>query len=147
MENFKFFNEENEFDGIVLSDDMLDTVYRLCEDEINHMEECTEKFLMDNPHIDRNGPYSIPMPHNHVDDVTLPEGIICYHGVDINEECDGVMEHLICFHPNGRGTNNYMMRFDDDIKQTVYCCYNIIVRQEQPSNELTIFSVTISDDE
>jgi hypothetical protein len=146
MSQFKFFNEEKEFDGIVLSDDMLNTIYRLCELEINHMEEHTEKFFRDNPQIDRDEPCSIPMPHNRVDDVTLVEGIISYYGVDFNMECDNVMEHSLSFHPNGRGTNNYMMRFDDDIKQEVYCTYNIVVRQSQPSNELNIFSVTIDDD-
>jgi hypothetical protein len=146
MSKFKFFNGETDFDGIVLSDDMLNTIYRLCELEIDHMKEHTEKFLRDNPHIDRDGPYSVPMPHNHMDDVRLTEGIISYYGVDFNEECDDVMEHSLSFYPNGRGTNNYMMRFDDDIKQFVCCTYNIIVRQEQPSNNLTIFSVTIDDE-
>lgn len=147
MRDFKFFNKENEFNGIVLSDDILNTVYRLCESEINHMKECREKFFIDNPNINEDDDeYSIPIPHNRVDDVILPEGVICYYGVDFNEEYDNVMEHLLYFHPNGRGTNNYLMRFDDDIKQTVYCDYEIIVRQEQPSNELTIFSVTVSED-
>lgn len=146
MKDFKFFNKENEFDGIVLSDDMLSSIYNLCEIEINHMRECKEKFLRDNPHIDEDDAYSVPSPHNHIDDVTLPEGILSYLGVDFNEECDNVMEHLLYFHPNGRGSNNYTMRFDEDIKQTVYCCYDIKVRQDQPSNELTIFSVTISEE-
>jgi hypothetical protein len=146
MKDFKFFNKENEFGGIVLSDDMLSTVYNLCEIEINHMRECEEKFLRDNPHIDRNGEYGVPTTYNHIDDVKLPEGIVSYFGTDFNEEYDNVMEHLLTFHPNGRGTNNYTMRFDDNIKQMVYCCYDIIVRQDQPSNKLTIFSVTISEE-
>lgn len=146
MRDFKFFNKENEFGGIVLSDDMLDAIYRLCEMEINHMKECQEKFLRDNPHIDRDSNYGVPTPHNHIDDVNLPEGTLSYYGIDFNEECDNVMEHTLSFYPNGRGSNNYMMRFDSDIKQFVYCCYDIIVRQDQPSNELSIFSVSESEE-
>lgn len=146
MKDFKFFNKENEFDGIVLSDDMMSTIYNLCEIEINHMRECEEKFLRDNPNIDRNGEYWVPTTHNGIEDVILPEGTITYFGTDFNEECDNVMEHLLTFYPNGRGLNNYEMRFDDDIKQVVYCCYDIKVRQEQPSNELSIISVTVSEE-
>jgi hypothetical protein len=110
------------------------------------MRECEEKFLRDNPHIDRNDEYGVPTTYNHIDDVKLPEGTVSYFGTDFNEEYDNVMEHLLTFHPNGRGTNNYTMRFDEDIKQMVYCCYDIIVRQDQPSNKLTIFSVGISEE-
>jgi hypothetical protein len=150
MIEFKFFKKEKEerleFDDIVLSDIMVDEIYRLCRIQINHMDECEEKYLRENPHIDRSGEYRVPTPHLDIDDVKLPEGILSYIGVDFNEEYDNVMEHLLYFYPNGTDENNYMVTFNDDIKQFVHCGYEIIVRQNQPSNELNIIRFTVADD-
>ncbi|MDI3349719.1 hypothetical protein DCBHLPFO_00634 [Mycoplasmopsis arginini] len=145
MRKFKFLRGTYEFNGILLSNDMVDSIYGLCEIQIDHEKKCKEKFLLKNPHIDPSDDFGYPITSINIEKIQLPEGELSYIDndfidVDVDVEV-GVIEHSLFFTPNGTDSNNYETKFDEDVSDYVYCVYDVVVRQNLESGELEIYDV------
>ena len=135
MNNFKFLNKNNTYSGIELSENIVDTIYEFCNNQIKYERERTEEYLRINPPLIRDdGTYVLPGFPSLDQTKIFPEGKLSYCGLDFDNETKRLYHTLWLT----------LRQLTDDFQKE---SYGIEVTQNEDDDSLTISHIEVELDE
>ena len=112
MKSFSFLSPKIEFNGITLTEDIVNTIYVLCDEYNEHVENCRQMHLDDNPETNPDEAFEFVI-YNHDIQRDFPEGKLWHGGRDYDEDEDRLVHYVYLDSPGFGELDDYFIEVVD----------------------------------